>query len=84
VNTWFAFTWWRRATVATEAPRTCVSSTIRRAAAKTHSRAEAQVGFIQAVDGRVEVTEPKRLLTPVSWYKWALSGGRFESSKRIA
>src|SRR5437016_2886234 len=29
-NTWFAFTWWRRATVATEAPRTCVSSTIRR------------------------------------------------------
>src|SRR6266404_1442972 len=30
LNTWFAFTWWRRATVATEAPRTCVSSTIRR------------------------------------------------------
>lgn len=30
VNTRFAFTWWRRATVAAEAPRSYVASTIRR------------------------------------------------------
>lgn len=29
-NTWFAFRPWRRATLATDAPRSCVSSTIRR------------------------------------------------------
>jgi len=34
--------------------------------------ADAQYGFTQAVDGSIDVTDPKKLVPPVSWLRWKL------------
>jgi hypothetical protein len=33
---------------------------------------DASYGFFQAIDGTIEVTEPKKQVVPIPWYRWEL------------
>jgi hypothetical protein len=48
----------------------------------TNGEIDANYGFLQAIDGIIGVTKPKRQLVPIPWYRWKLRNvGRFFEAK---